>query len=448
MIRPCAILGLALCVMASHAWAQQPPPSALRQQQPQPEEESTEQRGSPLLRIPVIGPTLAPSFPALSGYPLELLGLLMSPLERREVNLLPAFAISEEFTDNIFLNNNNKRYEFITGFTPSLTLLANRPRFQLAAGFSNASEIYARGSAPNDAFARQNLIVGTFWQPTPQLTFTLADTFARDQSPNATAGGFALGGQGSTSNALTPAMGWQLAPQTRLDLGATYSLIRFDGQGAGIESDTYGFMSNLSHGFTPRFTGMVGYNFTYIDLRSGHGENATTHNPTLGFAYHLTPTLTVSIDGGPAFTNLGKEDFITPGVSAGFVQRLPFGSASVFYSENVAVAGGFGGPTDNKSVIGTLVVSTLRDLVVLFNPAWTKAESLSSRQIERVDVGVFTLGLGAAYRLNPYVTLFGGYSFLLQRVGRFSTTQDFDADENRVKVGVQFGYPFAFDMGM
>ena len=63
------------------------------------------------------------------------------------------------------------------------------------------------------------------------------------------------------------------------------------------------------------------------------------------------------------------------------------------------------------------------------------------------DVSVLTLGLGAAYRLSPYVTIFGGYSFLLQRVGRFSTTQDFDADQNRVKVGVQFGYPFAFDMG-
>jgi len=395
----------------------------------------------------VIGPTLAPSYPALSNYPLELLGLLMAPLERREVNLLPAFAISEEFTDNIFLNNANKQYEFITGFTPSITLLANRPRFQLAAGFSNTSELYARGSSPNDAFARQNLIVGTFWQPTPQLTFTLADTFLRDQSPNATAGGFALGGQGSTSNALTPAMGWQLAPQTRLDLGATYSLIRFDGQGAGIESDTYGFMSNLSQGFTPRFTGMVGYNFTYIDLRSGHGDNATVHNPTLGLSYRLTPTLTVSADGGPAFTNLGNENFITPGVSGGLVQRLPFGSASVFYSQSVGVAGGFGGPTDNQTVSGTLVASTLRDLIVIFNPAWTKAESLSSRQIERVDVSVFTLGLGAAYRVNRYVTIFGGYSFLLQRVGHFSTTQDFDADENRVKVGVQFGYPFAFDMG-
>jgi hypothetical protein len=49
--------------------------------------------------------------------------------------------------------------------------------------------------------------------------------------------------------------------------------------------------------------------------------------------------------------------------------------------------------------------------------------------------------------VNPYITVFGGYSFLLYRVGRFSTTQTFDADQNRVKFGVQFGYPFAFDLG-
>src|SRR5215467_2249960 len=446
----CAMLGLAVSVVPP-AWGQQPPPqpppSVLRQTTPEPEaEEEVVRRGSPLLRIPVIGPTLAPSFPALSGYPLELLGLLMSPLERREVNLLPAIAISEEFNDNIFLNNDNKRWDFITGFTPSISLLANRPTFQLAAGFANTAELFPRNSGNNDAWARQNLIVGTFWQPSPQLTLTLAETFLRDQSPDARAGGFAMGGQASISNVLTPAMGWNIGPQTRLDLGATYNIIRFEGTGSGIESDTYGFMSNLSHNFTPRFTGMVGYNFTYIDLRSGHGDNSTTHNPTVGFTYRLTPTLTMSIDGGPAFTSLGSEDFITPGVSAGVNWRLPFGDASAYYSENVQVAGGFGGPTDSKSVIGTLVVSTLRDWIVVFTPAWTKAESLSDRQIQRVDVGIFTLGLGAAYRLNPFVTFFGGYSFLLQRVGRFNTTQDFDADQNRVKFGVQFGYPFAFDM--
>jgi opacity protein-like surface antigen len=80
-------------------------------------------------------------------------------------------------------------------------------------------------------------------------------------------------------------------------------------------------------------------------------------------------------------------------------------------------------------------------------PGMRKAESLSDRQVQRIDVTVFTVTLGAAYRINPYVTVFGGYSFLRQRLGSSSTTPDFDADENRVKVGVQFGYPFAFDLG-
>src|SRR5207253_6436714 len=206
--------------------AQQLPPSGLRQQAPEPEEEETERRGSPLLRIPILGPTLAPTFPALSGYPLELLGLLMSPLERREVNLLPAIAISEEFTDNIFLNNNNKRYDFITCFTPALMMLLNRPRFQVAAGFSNSAEVYARGSSPNDGLARQNFIGGVFYEPTPRLQFTATDAFIRDQSPDARSGGFSLGGQASWSNTLTPAVGWQVAQRTRLNLAANYSVVR------------------------------------------------------------------------------------------------------------------------------------------------------------------------------------------------------------------------------
>jgi len=233
-----------------------------------------------------------------------------------------------------------------------------------------------------------------------------------------------------------------------VSLGLNYSVVRFEGSqpGAGIESDTYGVLTNLSHAFTPRLTGMIGYNFTYLDLRSGHGDNATTHNPTIGLSYRVTQTLTVSVDGDPSFTSLGSEDFITPQLSAGFTQRLPFGGVSAFYSRAVGVAGGFGGPTDVQTVSGTLAVPTWKDLIVIFNPIWTKAESLSDRQIQRVDVTLFTLGLGAAYRVNRYMTVFGGYSFFRQRVGSNSTTPEFDADQNRVKFGVRFGYPFAFDL--
>jgi len=442
------ILGVILGVGASYAWGQQAIPPVLRQQTTAPEEEDLGTRPSALLRIPALGPTLAPAYPGLSSYPVELLSLLMSPLERRDLNLMPTIAISEEFNDNISLNNARKQYDFITGFTPGIMALVNRPRFQAAAGFTNTAELFARGNSANDAFAQQNLIVGMVWEPTPLVTFTLADIFLRDQSPSATAGGFALNGQGGLGNLLNPALGWQLGSQTRLDLGAIYSILRFDGRGSGIESDTYGFTSNLSHAFTPRFAGIAGYNFTYLDLRSGHGDNATSHNPTLGFSFRVTPTLTVTADGGPAFTHLGDEDFITPAFNAGFSQRFSFGSLVAYYSRAIGVAGGFGGPTDNQAVSATLTLPLMKDLIVLFNPFWTKAESLSSRQIERVDVDLFTISLGAAYRVNEYITVFGGYSFLLQRVGKFSTTPNaFDADQNRVKFGVQFGYPFAFDLG-
>jgi hypothetical protein len=455
LLGACATLVFAVCLTAPASWAQQPPPSPVqqppspvRQQRAESDDDETPRRQSPLLRIPNLGSTLGSTYPGLANYPLELFGLLMAPLERREINLVPAFAIGEEFNDNIFMNNDRKRYDFITSFTPSVILLANRPQFQLAAGFANVAEIFARDSSSNDAFSRQEFILGSFWQMSPHWSLSISDTFTRDQGPDALAGGFSVNGQGALSNFLSASVGWQMAPQTRLDVTGIYSVIRFEGNGSGIDSDTYGVLNTLSHGFTPRFTGMIGYNFTYLDLRSGHGDNATTHNPTIGFSYRITQNLSFNASGGPAFTSLGSEDFITPGVNAGLVYQLSFGTASIFYSRGVGVAGGFGGPTDTQSIAATLIMPTWRDLLVIFNPGWTQAESLSDRQIQRVDIDVVSLGLGAAYRVSRYITVFGGYTFLRQRVGSKSTTPDFDADQNRVKVGVQFGYPFAFDLGI
>ena len=89
---------------------------------------------------------------------------------------------------------------------------------------------------------------------------------------------------------------------------------------------------------------------------------------------------------------------------------------------------------------------TWRDLLIVLTAGWTNAESLSDQQIQNVNVTVYSVGLGAAYRLNRYFTLFGGYALLRQRVGQSSTTLDVDADQSRVKIGIQFGYPIAFDL--
>jgi len=52
------------------------------------------------------------------------------------------------------------------------------------------------------------------------------------------------------------------------------------GKGTGIDSDSYYFELTSAMRSPPPY-GLIGYNFTYLDLRSGQWRHATTHNPTV-----------------------------------------------------------------------------------------------------------------------------------------------------------------------
>src|SRR3989442_595130 len=339
-----AIVGIAICLMASHARGQDPPPGRPADQPP----------------APVTEP--APGFqrPPVGAYPLELLGLLAPPAQRGPVTLTPSISVSEEYNDNLFINNQTRQWDLITGFSPAITLFVFRPAYQLSGGYSFTAELYQRETRFNNAFNHQNLLASGLYQATPQLTLTAADRFSLDRNTNLVAAqSFATGRQESWSNTFTPGMAWQMTPRTSLNLGATHGLLRFQGTGGGFDSDTYGFQSSLGHSLTPRLTGTISYGFTGLGLR-GQEENSKTHTPTLGASYHFTPSLTGTASGGPAITELGGKTFVTPSATASLVQALQFGTASVAYSRAVSVAGGFGGTTETQAVSGTVTLSALR----------------------------------------------------------------------------------------
>jgi hypothetical protein len=430
-----AIVGSAICLLAPHAWSQEPRPRGPREEPP-----------APISGPPPTAPSPAPP---VAAYPLEMLGLLAPSGPRAPFTLTPSIAVSEEYNDNLFLDNRNRQWELITGFSPVITLSVSRPSYQLSGGYSFTAELYERESRFNNAFERQNFIANGSYQPTQQLTFTVADSFALDRSTNRVATqSFATGRQESWSNTFSPGMRWQMTPRTSLALSASYGILRFkgataEGADAGIDSDTYGAQSTLDHVLTPRLTSTFGYGFTYLDLRGD--ENSRTHTPTLGFSYRLTPTLTGSISGGPSITEIGGETLMSPSGAASLSQALRFGSVSVQYTRAVAVAGGLGGTTDTQTASGTLTLPALwRDLFVVITPAYSIAESLSRAQTERVDVRALTVNLGLTYQIARYASVFGGYTLLQQRTGGASSV-GVDADQNRVRVGLQFGYPINFD---
>ena len=420
---------IALCLLAAQAWGQETVP------------ESPKGEPSPVSGPPILPPSPGPS---IAVYPLELLGLLAPPAQRGPLTLTPAIAISEEYNDNIFQNNAVRQWDFITSFTPSVSLSVNRPTLQLNGGYSFSADVYARETQFTSGFARQNFIASGLYRLTPTLTLTAVESFAFDRNGNLVPSQlFSTGRQESWTNTFTPALTWQMTATDWVTLGGTYSVLRFEGTGSGVDSDTYAFLGNLTHAFTARLTGLLGYGFTYLDFE-GQGISRT-HTPTLGFSYQLTQTLTGTVTGGPAVTLVAGETLVSPAANVSLVQTLPFGSVGVQYTRGVSTGGGFGGTSDTQTVSGTLVISGLqRGLLIALNPLYSISESVSSRQSDQVDVGAFTLNLAASYQVASFATVFLGYSFFHQRTRGSSSVQT-DVDQNRVRFGLQLGYPIVFD---
>src|SRR5437879_11786316 len=122
------VVGIVLCVLASHAWGQEPPPGGAQAQ------------------------------PPIAAYPLELLGLLAPPAQRGPATVTPSIAVSEEYNDNLFFDNRNRQWDLITGLSPSLTLFVTRPSYQLSGGSSFTAEMSDRNARLNNALEHQNFV--------------------------------------------------------------------------------------------------------------------------------------------------------------------------------------------------------------------------------------------------------------------------------------------------
>src|SRR5262249_16158708 len=138
---------IVVCLIASHAWGQEPP-----------------SREQPAVTEPLPIPPTVPG-PAISAYPAELLRLWMP--QRGPVTLTPSISVSEEYNHNIFVTDRNHQWNFVTNFSPGITLTVNRPTYQLSAGYTFSGQIYAREESLNSVFERQYFLFAGLYQVTP-----------------------------------------------------------------------------------------------------------------------------------------------------------------------------------------------------------------------------------------------------------------------------------------
>ena len=389
-------------------------------------------------------------FPLLQqpGNPGQFLDLQeLQPSRRAPLTLTPSLTITEEYNDNVFFDNNNRKSDFITGFTPGLALTFERPTYRLTAAYNFTAELFARETSESHAFDRQNFLLDTAWKVDPFLTLFLTDTFIFSTDTNLIAReNISSGRDRSLSNTLGGGVAYQLTEFWTLHGGASYTLERFEGNEL-VNSDVYRFDVGAGRRLSSRLSVGVGYEFGYLDVESS--PKTTTHTPRVGAIWRATDTITLALNGGPTFEIAnGVSTRVTPTITASYAQRVFFGSVGLSYDRYVGTASGFGGPTDNDLVSGYLNITTLmRGLTVQFLPRYSNVQSPLSN---RIDIQSFTAALAAIYRITDFVAIIGGYQFFHQRSGgtgltNFGTAIANDADQNRVFFGVTFGYPIKFD---
>jgi hypothetical protein len=369
---------------------------------------------------------------------------------RAPLTILPSVTVSEEFNDNVNLSNANRRSDFITGITPALNLIYESNTYRLSAGYSFTAEMYARQPNRNAAFNQQNFLLDTLWRPTEQLTLTLLDAFTFDTDTNVISPeGVSTGRDEAWSNRLRAGVGYRLNPQTTVRAGGSYTIQRF--QADELEdSDVYTADVGLDRALSRRLTGTISYEAAYFDIQ--FEPSVWTHTPRLGFTYRATETITLAASAGPTFElpESGRDDRITPAVSASYEQRMFFGLIRFDFDRRVGVAGGLGGTTDNTTIGARADVTTLmRGLTVSLAPRYAIVKSPDDDD-RRIDIQAFTMPLTATYRLTAWMAVVGRYQFFRQRtdgivLNRRGQVVAEDADQNRVFVGLQFGYPFTFD---
>ena len=389
----------------------------------------------PLLTLPPWFPILPlPTLPAGAG-------------RRGPVTITPSIAITGEYNDNVFQNNANKVSDFILGISPGISIAVESPIYRLLGSYSFTAEIYADQTQLNDAFSRHHLGLEGAYRITPLLTVSLADTLIVGNETNAIAAeNVSTGRTRSVSNTLAPAVAYQLNPRTTLRGRGAWTMLRYDSD-AALDSDTYTVEAFADYAFTPRLTGSAGYQFSFFDIEDT--QWVITHTPRVGVTYRITSTLTGSLSGGPSIQVPEDGDTsVFPAITATLQQRFAWGSASLQYEHGIATSGGLGGTTENQSLAAVVQLDRLmRGLIVQFAPRYSRSTSTIGSSIE---VDSFSLTLQARYEINRYVAVVGGYTYYMQRSDSAVATSSGviaanDVDQNRVFVGLQFGYPITLD---
>lgn len=260
----------------------------------------------------------------MKGYLLGALAavVLVVPARGTANEIVPrlSLAVSEEYNDNVFLSDTDRKSDFITRISPRLDLSFRAPKASLTLGYSPSFNIYSSHSERNSTSQRFNSQASL--QPSERLSlgvnasFLKSEEVAEQREVLVVDPGALRQNRELTTTTVGAQLSYKLSPTLQPTLGASYTNTDYQG-GVVDDSETYAATFSLAYTLGARSTLSVGAKHTLFDYQGP--IDATTQEYTLGLSYKLTPTLTAAASGGITFTDIdgisGNKTNFSGGVS-------------------------------------------------------------------------------------------------------------------------------------
>lgn len=399
-------------------------------------------------------------------------------------------SLAEKYDDNIYLNEHDEEDDFITAFTPDISIAYLTENTSLSLRYHPEFEFYADNSGENDVNHRGSLDFNSML--TPKLRWTVSDNLIFTPAQNTAGEELRRHHRTSRSNDsdqlnnfFNTVLSYQLFHATSVHAGFSYNLENYD-ESDYQDSDEYTYELGVERRLTGSDTIFCNYRYRrllYKDDKSlksyrrrpwyGEENDTDVQSVTIGETHRFPRELVLTVSAGVEFIDEEHEDNDTDWSGrVSLTKAFRTGSLSLSFNRSISTGSGEGGTvvrnsldltgrkdltrhlTGNftaicyteKSVSGDETDSENRELILGIDYQISRrlSSALSGSFMKQDsdgwgegDIDSYRAGINLNYLIRPNCSAYCSYSYY-QHDGRDPYEEDYE--DNLVIVGIRINW--------
>ncbi len=353
----------------------------------------------------------APTFLALAAAGVMLIFSGRPALAEDRLELWPQFALTEEYTDNLFFTSANAVRDEITSAVGGGTLSFTNPERNVKLDYLTDGQLYAENQQYDRGLQDHYVDFSDRERLSGETELSMNDTFIKGQS---TFGQALVGPTGVSlqlsqallqrnflTNTFYAALNHNFSDSFSASVSAHQTYYSFDEAAANSQSYNQGCDLTLAYHFTPVWSALLGYDFE--DFRFSTSPTTDTHEPFVGLAYNLTREVTLRAQAGVLIVDASGATTIDAAYLASATYTTERLQATLDSARQESTTAGFGGSGVNQSFGGSLSYALTRRANAFVNTSYSRLSEGSSAS------DILSWSAGFNYRLTRAITVFAQY---------------------------------------